>query len=75
MDRFYLLIVYGGCEIEKIGPFYSADARDRRALHLHKRLDCLDALFWLNTRPGRISAGSYPTMFYEREVHDEEGAN
>jgi hypothetical protein len=37
MERFYLLIIYGATEIEKIGPFYSTDARDRRALELHKR--------------------------------------
>jgi|SRR5215813_12848709 len=75
MDRFYLLIVYGACEIEKIGPFYSADARDRRALEIHEQLDCLNALFWLNTRPGRIRTGSYPAMYYEQEVHGEARAN
>jgi len=67
MDRFYLLIVYGATEIEKVGPFYSADARDRRALELHQTLDCLDALFWLDLKGRKTSAGSYPAMFFERE--------
>lgn len=72
MERFYLLIVYGGTEIEKLGPFYSGDARDRRAIEVHKRLDCLDSLFWLDIKPGRgTSAGSYPAMLFE-EVENHE---
>jgi hypothetical protein len=72
MERFYLLIIYGATEIEKIGPFYSADARDRRALELHKTLDSLDSLFWLDLKHKKMSAGSYPAMFFEEgESHEE----
>jgi hypothetical protein len=72
MDRFYLLIIYGACEIEKIGPFYSADARDRRALEVHKTLDSLDSLYWLDLKHKKMSAGSYPSMFFEEgESHEE----
>jgi hypothetical protein len=67
MNRFYLLIIYGGVEIEKIGPFYSADARDRRALEVHGRLDQLDSMFWLDYRNKKLSAGSYAAMFFEGE--------
>ena len=67
MYRFYLLIIYGATEIEKVGPFYSADARDRRALDLHKTLDSLDSLFWLDFRNKKMSFGSYPAMFFEKE--------
>jgi hypothetical protein len=67
MHRFYLLIIYGAVEIEKVGPFYSANARDRRALELHKTLDSLDSLFWLDFRGRNTSAGSYPVMFFEPE--------
>jgi hypothetical protein len=72
MDRFYLLIIYGACEIEKTGPFYSADARDRRALEVHKTLDSVDSLFWLDLKHKKMSAGSYPAMFFEEgESHEE----
>ena len=70
MHRFYLLIIYGAVEIEKIGPFYSADARDRRAIERHKILDSLDSLFWLDFRNNKMSAGGYPAMFFEEEEHD-----
>lgn len=67
MHRFYLLIIYGAVEIEKIGPFYSADARDRRALELHKNLDSLDSMFWLDCKNSKMRAGSYPAIFFEEE--------
>ena len=67
MSRFYLLIIYGAVEIEKVGPFYSADARDRRALELHKNLDSLDSLFWLDFKNRNMRAGSYPAVFFEEE--------
>jgi hypothetical protein len=75
MHRYYLLIIWHGVEIKKVGPFYSADARDQRALELNKRLDSQDSLFWLDFRGRKMSAGSYPTMFFEQEEyhHAEEG--
>jgi len=53
-------------------PFYSADARDRRALEVHKTLDSVDSLFWLDLKHKKMSAGSYPAMFFEEgESHEE----
>ena len=72
MHRFYLLIVYGAVEIEKVGPFYSAEARDRRALELHKRLDSLDSLFWLDFKNMNMRAGTYPAIFFEEEERHHE---
>ena len=67
MHRYYLIVIYGGVEIEKVGPFVTADARDRRALDVHKNLDALDSLFWLDCHPKRATTGSYPAIFFEEE--------
>jgi hypothetical protein len=66
-NAYYLLVVYGGVEIHKLGPFSSWKARDRRAIEVHKNTDVLDSLFWMDRSGTRIRVGSFAAATFEAE--------
>jgi hypothetical protein len=69
-NAYYLLVVYGGLEIQKLGPFSTWKARDRRAIEVHKKTDVIDSLFWMDRSGTRIRVGSYAAATFEAEEYE-----
>jgi hypothetical protein len=69
-NSYYLLVVYGGVEIQKLGPWSSYQQRDRRAIEVHKKTDVTDSLFWMDRSGTRIRVGSYAAATFEAEEYE-----
>ena len=69
-NAYYLLVVWGGIEVQKMGPWSSYLQRDRRAIEIHKKLDVTDSLFWMDRRGVRIKVGSFVAAMFEAEEYE-----
>jgi len=63
-NRYFVLIVRGGVEVELSKPFSSSKERDKEAKRMHSVTDECDSVFWLDVRKSVIT-GSYSGAFFE----------
>lgn len=67
--KYYLLIIWGDVEIEKLGPYKSEGGRTRvaRSLILKEKIGDQDGIHWLDIdENGDAEVGDYTSSFLRR---------